>query len=97
MGRPFDDYVKDEDGLYTADPKKDANARQIPRISVDELIALDLGDLVIERAVLEFMRHARHRTEIQIINGLEPANLGRALRGEHVGTIVYRDAAGAND
>jgi len=32
-------YVKDEDGLYTADPKKDRNAVHIPRISVDELIA----------------------------------------------------------
>ena len=65
-------YVKDEDGLYTADPKKDPKAIHIPRISVDELIAMDLGDLVIERAVLEFMQRARHRTEIQIINGLRP-------------------------
>lgn len=84
-------YVKDENGLYTADPKKDPNAIHIPRISVRELIAMDLGDLVIERAVLEFMLRARHTRQIQIINGLVPGNLTRALRGEHVGTIVYRD------
>jgi len=30
-------YVKDEEGLYTADPKKDRNAKFIPRITVDEL------------------------------------------------------------
>src|SRR6266478_4664355 len=37
-------YVKDEDGLYTADPKKDAKATHIPRISVQELLARDLND-----------------------------------------------------
>jgi molybdenum storage protein len=84
-------YVKDENGLYTADPKKDPNARFIPRISVRELIAMDLGDLVIERAVLEFMQRARHTKQIQIINGLIPGNLTRALNGEHVGTVVYLD------
>jgi molybdenum storage protein len=86
-------FVKDENGLYTADPKKDPQARHIPRISVRELMAMDLGDLVIERAVLEFMLRARHTREIQIINGLVPGNLTRALAGEHVGTIVYRDAS----
>src|SRR5271167_575740 len=35
-------YVKDEDGLYTADPKKDPSCRYISRISVQELLALDL-------------------------------------------------------
>ena len=48
-------YVKDEDGLYTADPKKDRNATHIPRISVQELLERDLNDLVVERAVLEMM------------------------------------------
>src|SRR5438309_6810772 len=48
-------YVKDEDGLYTADPKKDANAEHIARISVQDLLARDLHDLIVERAVLEFM------------------------------------------
>src|SRR6266404_4186647 len=48
-------YVKDEDGLFTADPKKDSGARFIPRISVQELLRQDLNDLVVERAVLEIM------------------------------------------
>src|ERR687883_1220432 len=39
-------YVKDEDGLFTADPKKDPAARHIPRISVQELMSRDLDDLV---------------------------------------------------
>jgi molybdenum storage protein len=28
--------------------------------------------------------------KIQIINGLERGNLTKALNGEHVGTIIYR-------
>src|SRR6476661_10976339 len=48
-------YVKDEDGLYTADPKKDAKAEFIGRISLAELDSLDLKDLIVERAVLDLM------------------------------------------
>jgi molybdenum storage protein len=84
-------YIKDEDGLYTADPKKDPNAKFIPEITLDELDELDLDDLVVERSVLKLMRNARHRREIQIINGLVPGNLTRALAGEHVGTIIRAD------
>jgi molybdenum storage protein len=84
-------YVKDEDGLYTADPKKDRNARFIPKITIAELKAMDLEDVVVERAVLEMMEHAVHRRSIQVINGLKEGNLTRALNGEKVGTIIYAD------
>jgi molybdenum storage protein len=62
-------YVKDEDGLYTADPKKDPNATHIPRISVQDLLARDLDDLVVERAVLELLLAARNIKEIQFATG----------------------------
>jgi molybdenum storage protein len=81
-------FVKDEDGLYTANPKTDPDATLIPSITVDELIEMDLPDLVIERPLLELMRHARHATSIQVINGLKPGLITRALEGEHVGTII---------
>src|SRR5262252_764913 len=42
-------YVKDVDGLYTADPKKDRHARLIPRVTLAELRAMDLQDVVVER------------------------------------------------
>src|SRR5262245_56843467 len=83
--------VKDEDGLYTEDPKKSPRAKFIPRISVRELLDLDLNDLVVERVVLENMQRAAHVREIQVINGLVTGNLSRALEGEHVGTIIYAD------
>lgn len=84
-------YVKDEDGLYTADPKKQRSAQYIPRISVEELLERDLEDLIVERAVLEFMTRARNIREIQFVNGLKPGQLTAALNGEPVGTIVYRN------
>jgi molybdenum storage protein len=81
-------YVKDEEGLYTADPKKDRNAKFIPQITVDELEELDLGDVVLERTVFKLMKNARNRRSVQVINGLKKGNLTRALNGEPVGTII---------
>jgi molybdenum storage protein len=84
-------FVKDENGLYTADPKKERHAKFIPKITVAELDRLDLQDVVVERSVLQLMRNATHRRSIQVINGLEHGNLTKALNGEHVGTIITAD------
>jgi molybdenum storage protein len=84
-------FVKDEEGLYTADPKKDRDARFIKTISVAELKALDLQDVVVERPVLDMMEHAAHRRSIRVINGLTRGNLTRALNGEDLGTLIYAE------
>jgi molybdenum storage protein len=84
-------YVKDEDGLYTADPKKDKGAKFIPRITLAELRELDLADIVVERSVLDFMERAENRRSIQVINGLVRGNLTKALDGEDVGTVITAD------
>jgi molybdenum storage protein len=84
-------YVKDEDGLHTADPKKHLSSEHIPRISVQELLDRDLEDLIVERAVLDFLGRARNIREIQFVNGLKPGQLTAALNGDPVGTIVYRN------
>lgn len=84
-------FVKDEDGLYTANPKEDSGAELIPQATVDEVLAMNLPDLVIEPGVLHMMRHARHVRQVQIVNGLKPGSISRALAGEHVGTIITAD------
>ncbi|HEX9736232.1 MAG TPA: uridine kinase [Thermoanaerobaculia bacterium] len=84
-------FVKDEDGLYTADPKKDKHAKFIPKVTVAELEAMDLQDVVVERAVLELMVNAQHARSIRVVNGLKPGNLTRALEGEDVGTLITAD------
>jgi molybdenum storage protein len=82
--------IKDEQGLYTADPKKDPNARFIPEIELGELEALDLNDLAVERTMLESLRTARTVREVYIINGLVRNNILRALNGENTGTRIYK-------
>jgi molybdenum storage protein len=82
-------FIKDEAGLYEDDPKKNKNARHIPRISAKDLLALDLPDLIVERIVVEYLGRARFCKELQIINGLERGMVTRALKGEDVGTIIH--------
>jgi molybdenum storage protein len=84
-------YVKDENGLYTANPKTAKNPTFIPQISVDEMKAKGLQDSILEFPVLDLLKSARHVRQVQIVNGLVPGNLTRALAGEHVGTIITAD------
>jgi molybdenum storage protein len=84
-------FVKDEDGLFEDDPKKNKNAKLIPRIGAKALLARDLPDLAVERIVIEYLTRARCCVELQVINGLVPGMLTRALAGEDVGTIIFKD------
>ena len=84
-------FVKDEDGLYTADPKKDPDAKFIPKIGAKELMEKDQDDLVIERPCLEIIQNSEVIESVQVINGMKAGNLTKALNGEHVGTIIYKD------
>jgi molybdenum storage protein len=84
-------FIKDEDGLYEDDPKKNPAARHIPRIGARELLARDLPDLVIERIVIEYLARARFCHELQIVNGTKRGMVTRALAGEDVGTIIHKD------
>ncbi|MGH3777604.1 MAG: molybdenum storage protein subunit alpha [Pseudonocardiaceae bacterium] len=86
-------YVKDVDGVFTSDPATaDGSPPElIPRVGAAELLAMNLNVLPIDALVLELMAHAKHRKEIQIVNGLTPGNITKALQGEHVGTIIHAD------
>jgi molybdenum storage protein len=84
-------FVKDENGLYSANPKTHPDAEFIPRITVEELKARGLQDSIVEFPVFDLMKSARHVRSVQVINGLVPGNITRALAGEHVGTIISAD------
>jgi molybdenum storage protein len=84
-------FIKDEKGLYSDDPKKNPKAQFIDRIGAKELIKKDQDDLIIERPCLEILQDSQVIGEIQIINGMEEGNITRALKGEHVGTIIYKE------
>ncbi len=81
-------FVKDEDGLFTANPKTSKDAKFIPKISVDDMKAEGLHDSILEFPMLDLLKAARYVREVQVVNGLVPGNLTRALAGEHVGTII---------
>ena len=81
-------FVKDENGLYTDNPKTSKTATFIPKITVDEMKAKGLHDSILEFPMLDLLNKARHVREVQVVNGLVPGNPTRALAGEHVGTII---------
>jgi molybdenum storage protein len=82
--------VKDVDGLYEADPRKDPSARFIPEIGLEDLRRRDLRTLPFERVLLDLLQNARLIDRFQIVNGHHPERIQAALEGEHVGTIVHR-------
>jgi molybdenum storage protein len=86
-------YIKDEDGLYTADPKLERGAAFIPRITVAELRRRALRTLIIDRVVLDLLERGKHCRRLQVVNGTRPGLITRALAGEHVGTIIEAEPA----
>lgn len=89
LGAPRAIFIKDEDGLYDDDPKKNPRAKLIERVSAKDLLAMDLPDLILERVVIEYLGRARFCHELQIVNGLKRGLVTRALAGEDVGTIIH--------
>src|ERR1700746_3370405 len=70
-------YVKDEDGLHTANTKTPTKAHFIPKISVAEMKAKGLHDSILEFTVLDLLKSARHVRQVQVVNGLVRGNLTR--------------------
>jgi molybdenum storage protein len=83
-------FVKDEDGLYDKDPKKHDDAKLIPKITLEDLLAKMPEDLILDRQLFNCWKQARHIHEVQIVNGLVPGQLTKALAGEPVGTVITR-------
>jgi molybdenum storage protein len=83
-------FVKDENGLYTEDPKKNPDAKFIAEIGARDLLESGQDDMVIERPCLEIIQNSEVLEKVQVINGLVPGNITKALNGEHVGTFIYK-------
>jgi molybdenum storage protein len=83
--------VKDVDGVYTADPKKDSGAEHLKEVSVAELRERNLPSLPFDEVLLDLLERGRLMRRVQVINGLVPERLSAALAGENVGTVVYAD------
>ena len=84
-------FVKDVKGLYTENPRTNPQAEFIDRIGAAELEAKNLATLPFDPVLLKLLNTARLVTQFQIVDGREPELIERAIRGEHVGTIVHAD------
>ncbi len=72
------------DGIYTADPKKDPNARRIAQTTFQEALDLDLR--VMDRTA--FTLCMENDMPIMVFDMFVPGNMERALKGEPIGTWV---------
>jgi uridylate kinase len=72
------------DGVYSADPKKDPSATKFDSISYDEVLSKSLA--VADAAAFALCRE--NKLPIVVFNLMENGNIGRAVRGEMIGTLV---------
>ena len=83
-------FVKDEDGLYTHDPKKNPDAKLIRKTTLNALLDDMPEDLILDRQLFSAWKTARHVKRVQIVNGLKRGELARALAGQDVGTVIEK-------
>ena len=85
-------YVKDEDGLYDRDPKKHPDARRFGKLTLAELLPQLPDENILDRELFHAWTTAKNLKRVQIVNGLKPGMLSRAVRGEDVGTVIVKAA-----
>jgi uridylate kinase len=72
------------DGVYNADPRKDSSATKYDTISYDEVLQKSLA--VADAAAFSLCRE--NSLPIVIFDLMTAGNIGRAVRGEKIGTLV---------
>ena len=72
------------DGVYSADPKNDANAVKFDEISYDEILKQDLK--VMDGASIALCRD--NNIKLIIFELAKPENIIKAVKGEKIGTLV---------
>jgi uridylate kinase len=72
------------EGVFTADPRKDPDAEFIPEITFHEVMTRELA--VMDAAAVSLCKE--HGLPIIVLNLENRGAVGRALRGEPVGTLV---------
>jgi uridylate kinase len=72
------------DGVYSEDPRKNPAATKYEQVSFDEVIAKDLR--VMDMTAITFCKD--NHLPLRVFDLMLPGNLGRALDGHAVGTLV---------
>jgi uridylate kinase len=83
----------DIDGVYTADPRKDPNAKKLDAVSLDDLTDIlskegfkageyDLMDPLAIRII------RRSKIPVVVLDGRDPSTIAKALSGKRIGTKI---------
>jgi uridylate kinase len=83
----------DQEGIYTKDPDKHADAKKIDQLSLNDLWGLFEEDKhragihqILDPEALRILE--RSKTKTVVVNGFEPKNVLLAVRGERIGTLI---------
>ena len=83
----------DVKGVYTTDPKKNRNAKFIPEMKIKDLIQIIIEEEIkagkyklIDPIALKILE--RSKIPLRIIDGRNPENILKAIKGENIGTLV---------
>ena len=79
------------DGIYTADPNRDATAELLAEVTYQQVLERNLQ--VMDAAAISLCRE--NGLPIVVFKLLERGNIGRVVCGERVGSIVRADAPAA--
>jgi len=77
-------FAKNIDGVYTADPKLDPNAKKIDEISYSQILTERLG--VIDLTAASF--GMENKMPLLLFGLADPENIVRGVFGEKIGTVV---------
>ena len=72
------------DGVYSADPKTDSNARLYETISYRDVMLEELR--VMDQTAITLCKE--NQLPLIVLNAHRPGAIARAVRGDHVGTLV---------
>jgi uridylate kinase len=83
----------DQDGIYTADPRTDKEAKLLHSLPYQEFVKILGGSAhrpgihsIVDPVAVRFI--AKHKLKLVVTNGFSPGNVRKALLGERVGTLV---------
>lgn len=85
--------ASDQDGVYTADPRTDKEAKLLHHLSYQDLVRILGGTShrpgihsIVDPVAAKFI--AKHKLRLVVTNGFHTSNVRRALLDERVGTLV---------
>jgi len=82
----------DQRGIYTADPRTNKKARMLDKLTYERMKEILGGDhtpgihSIVDPVAVQHL--AESRIKLIVLNGADPKNVLKAVRGERIGTLV---------